>query len=289
MENILYDYSAIVNRPAIHWPGGKRVAFYVAVNVEYYLVDKPSTSIFPGTSDLIPDPLNFGWRDYGLRVGIWRMMQALDTNGIRASVMLNSDVCAARPQVLSAGRERGWCWVAHGRNNSTLSSHMNQDEEKRYLADVVETLERSTGTRPKGWLGPALTETFNTPALLAELGLWYVLDWACDDQPFRLKVPGMISVPYSIELNDVVLFGAAGYTGEQFVQLVQDEYAQLHHDSADSGRVMALCLHPFVIGQPFRHRYLEEVLEFITAQEDVWLTTSDEIAAHYRTAVRVES
>lgn len=289
MDNRLYDYSPIIERPAIHWPGSKRVAFYVGLNVEHYEIDKPSTSIFSGTAALVPDPLNFGWRDYGLRVGIWRMLEALDANGMRASVLLNSDVCRHYPQVIAAGRQRHWAWVAHGRNNSTLTTGMTREAERAYLSEVLATIEQSTGSRPQGWLGPALSESFATPELLAELGLSYVLDWTCDDQPFPLNVPGMISVPYSIEVNDVVLFGAPGYTGPDFLQLVKDQYAQLSRDSAHSGRVMALCLHPFVSGQPFRHPYLAQALAFIAAQDDVWITTSDAIAAHYRATMLHQS
>jgi hypothetical protein len=131
-------------------------------------------------------------------------------------------------------------------------------------------------------MGPGLTETFNTPALLAELGLTYLLDWTNDDQPYRLNTPDMISVPYSVELNDVLLFTGRGFTGSEFVQMVKDQYEQLHADSAHSGRVMALALHPFVIGQPFRHKYLDQALEYLAAQPDIWLTTSDEIAKHFQ-------
>jgi hypothetical protein len=134
---------------------------------------------------------------------------------------------------------------------------------------------------PKGWLGPALTETFETPRLLKELGLSYVLDWCADDQPFHLTVPGMISVPYSIELNDVAMFVGTGLSGEAFYQMVVDQFDQLYKDSEKSGRVMSLCLHPFIINQPFRHKYLEKALEYISRRSDVWLTTSDDIAAHF--------
>lgn len=285
MDNELYDYNPIVDRPAIQWPDGKRVAFYVGLNIEHYQVDKPSTSIFGGTATLVPDPLNYGWRDYGLRVGIWRMIESLDAHGVPASVLVNSDVCARYPQVIEAGRKRGWAWLAHGRDNSTFQAGMSRDEETAYLTDVIETIESAVGARPRGWLGPALTETFETPSILSELGLDYVLDWTADDQPFPLNVPGMISVPYSIELNDVTLFGSRNLSGPDFVQLVKDQYEQLSKDSATSGRVMALCLHPFIIGQPFRHKYLDLALEFIASQPDVWLTTTDQIADHYRRTV----
>ncbi|MEU7160569.1 polysaccharide deacetylase family protein [Streptomyces chrestomyceticus] len=287
MDNALFDYSPIVDREPIHWPGGARVAFYVGLNVEHYQVDRPSTSIFPGTAGLAPDPLNYGWRDYGPRVGIWRLIESLDRHGLRASVMLNSDVTRHYPQIIEAGRARGWAWVAHGRDNSTFQADMSVEDERAYLTEVVGTIEAATGRRPRGWLGPALTETFRTPELLAGLGLDYVLDWANDDQPYRLNVPGMLSVPYSIEVNDISLFVGKNLSGPDFVRIVEDQLDQLYADSATSGRVMSLVLHPFVINQPFRHKYLDQALEHIANHPGVWLTTSDEIAEHYaRTTAR---
>ncbi|MER7789701.1 polysaccharide deacetylase family protein [Streptomyces sp. NPDC097640] len=283
--NELFDYSPITERPPFTWPGGARVAVYIGLNIEHFLIDRPSTSIWPGTSDLVPDALNYGWRDYGPRVGIWRVMEILDRHGIRASALLNSDVAHHNPQIIKAGLERNWAWLAHGRTNSILQAGMTRDEELKHLTDVVDTIAAATGQRPHGWMGPGLTETFHTPALLAELGLSYVLDWTNDDQPYPLNVPGMLSVPYTVELNDLGLF-SKGTTGAEFVQIVKDQYEQLHADSEHSGRVMALALHPFVIGQAFRATYLNQALAYLATQPDVWLTTSDEIAEHYRHTVQ---
>jgi peptidoglycan/xylan/chitin deacetylase (PgdA/CDA1 family) len=282
MENTLFDYSPITERPAIQWPGGAKVAVYVGLNVEHFLIDRPSTSIWPGTADLVPDTLNYGWRDYGARVGVWRTMDSLDRHGIRASVLLNSDVAHHYPQIVKAGLERNWAWLAHGRTNSILHTDMTEDEERGVLTDIVDTIATATGRRPRGWMGPGLTETFHTPALLAELGLSYVLDWTNDDQPYRLNVPGMISVPYTVELNDLGL-AAKGTTGPEFVQIVRDQYEVLSAEG--NGRVMALALHPFVTGQAFRAKYLDQALAFLAAQPDVWLATSDEIAEHYRATI----
>lgn len=281
MDNKLYDYSPITTRPKLTLPNGARVAFYVGLNIEHYEVDKPSTSIFGGTATLAPDPLNYGWRDYGLRVGIWRMMEALDKVGMRASVLLNSDVCAHYPQIIDAGKERKWAWLAHGKNNSIFHTGLSVDDERKALKHMVDTIVKATGHQPKGWLGPALTETFETPRLLKELGLTYVLDWCADDQPFPLNVPGMMSVPYSIELNDITMFLGKSLTGEAFYQMVVDQFDRLYAEGEASGRVMALCLHPFIINQPFRQKYLERALDYIAGHDDVWLTTSDDIAAHY--------
>lgn len=281
MDNALYDYSPIVDRPQITWPGGARVAFYIGLNIEHFEVDKPATSIFAGTAGLVPDPLNYGWRDYGVRVGIWRMIEAMDRYGMRASVLLNADVCKHYPQIIEAGKRRGWAWLAHGKNNSIFQAGMKPDQERTYLREVVDTITAATGQPVRGWLGPALTETFETPAILKELGLAYILDWCADDQPFALNVSGMLSVPYSIEINDISMCVGKSLSGPDFCTMIKDQFDQLYKDSAESGRVMALCLHPFVSNQPHRQKYLEQALAYIAGHQGVWLTTSDEIAAHY--------
>jgi peptidoglycan/xylan/chitin deacetylase (PgdA/CDA1 family) len=211
------------------------------------------------------------------------MTESLDRYGIRASVLLNSMAAAQYPQIIEAGLEREWAWLAHGRTNSVLHAGLSLDEERRFLADVTGTITAATGRRPAGWMGPGLTETFNTPGLLAELGYGYVLDWTNDDQPYRLNTAGMLSVPYSAELNDLML-AAKGVTGPEFVQVVKDQYEQLRTDAVSGGRVMALALHPFVTGQAFRAKYFDQALKFLAEQPDIWLTTSDEIAEHYRNA-----
>ncbi|MGW4635700.1 polysaccharide deacetylase family protein [Nocardia sp. NPDC004415] len=285
MRNELYDYSPIIDRPAIAWPGGARVAFYVGLNVEHFVLGKPSTSINQGTAELVPDPLNHGWRDYGPRVGIWRMIEAFDRHGVRPSVLLNSDVAENYPQIIDAGVARDWAWLAHGKNNSTVQAEV-EAQELAYLTEVVDTIETATGRRPRGWMGPALSETFQTPALLAGLGLDYVLDWTGDDQPFWLNSPGMMSLPYTVELNDLGLFTAHSITGPDFVQIVKDQLDQLYADSERSGRVLSLALHPFVTGQAFRLKYLDQALEYVVGHPGVWNTTSDEIAAHFAATTR---
>lgn len=285
MEQTLYRYSPIIERPPLRWPNGARLAFWVGVNIEHYEFGKPSTSLHPGSAAFVPDPLNHGWRDYALRVGVWRLMDCLDRCGMRASVLLNADVCRHYPQVIREGNRRDWVWLAHGRNNSIFEVGMEPDQEREYLTEVVDTITAGTGQRPRGWLGPGLTETLNTPAILAELGLDYVCDWCNDDQPYPMHVGSgrMISVPYSIELNDIPLFVGKSLSGEDFYQMVVDQFDVLYQEGATSGRVMCLALHPFIIGLPFRIRYLERALAYIAGHKDVWLTTSDEIAEWYYT------
>ncbi|AMS45274.1 polysaccharide deacetylase (plasmid) [Aminobacter sp. Y103A] len=286
MDNPVYNYSPILDRPPFKLPNNARVAFYVGVNIEHYEIDKPSMSITPATAHLVPDALNYGWRDYGPRVGVWRMIEALDKVKMRASVLLNSDACERYPQIIKAGLERDWTWIAHGKNNSILQTGMTADEERSYLEDVVSTITKATGKAVKGWMGPALSETFETASIIRDLGLSYVLDWCADDQPFLLNVDGVVSVPYSVEINDGIMFVGKALPGEQFYQMVVDQFDQLYKEGKDSARVMALCLHPFIINQPFRQKYLEKALEYIAGHDGVWLTTSDDIAEHYINTVK---
>lgn len=283
VRNRLYDYWPITKRPPVRWPNGARVAFWLGVNVEHYLFGKPSLSVATNTAQFVPDPQNHGWRDYGPRVGVWRLVDALDRLGMRATVLLNSDVCEEYPDIIEAGKERAWAWLAHGKNNSTLSVNMELDAERRYLAEVVSTISTATGRSPAGWLGPGLTETSNTPEILASLGLTYNCDWCCDDQPFPMRVGShrFIGLPYGLELNDITMFLGRAMTGAEFQQQVIDHVDTLVHDGESTGRVMCLALHPMIINQPFREKYLEGVLKYIADHDQVWVTTSDEIAAWY--------
>lgn len=279
-----YDYWPIVARPPIEWPDGKCLAFYVALNVEHFEPGRPSTALFPPTSSLPVDPLNHGWRDYGPRVGIWRMIDLLDSHELRPSVLLNSDVCAHSPEIMEAGKQRNWVWCAHGFNNSSLWTGMDPKQEREAFQRLLEQFVAGTGSRPTGWLGPTLTETAATPEILAENGLTYLLDWCADDQPFPLNVPGhrMISVPYAIEVNDLLCFLGHGMTAAEFGQMMVDQFDVLHDEAQQHrGLVMSISLHPFLINQPFRQRHLDRFLAYVAQQDDVWMTTSDDIADWY--------
>src|SRR6516164_2032459 len=181
-EHDRFDYSAIVDRPRLRWPDGARVAVWVIPNIEHFLFDRPSTSVTAATVGLVPDVLNYSWRDYGVRVGIWR--------------------------IIEAANQLGWEWMGHGRNNSILINKQPEDEERALIREVVETISKGTGHRPRGWLGPALSESHRTLDILAENGIDYVGDWVNDEQPYPMRVARgkMTSIPYSIELNDIPAF-----------------------------------------------------------------------------------
>jgi allantoinase len=279
-----FQYSAIVDRPPLRWPNGARVALWVIPNIEHFLFDRPSTSITAATTSLVPDVLNYSWRDYGVRVGIWRMMEVMEKYGVKGTVALNSDVCRHYPRIIEGGNQLGWEWMGHGDNNSTLINRQSEDEERALVNAVVDTIETSTGKRPRGWLSPALSESYRTLDLLAEAGIRYVGNWVNDEQPYpmRVKTGSMLSLPYSIEMNDIPAFLDQGQSAETFGRMICDEFDGLYEDGAKSGRVMSICLHPFIIGHAYRSKYFAKALQHVTSRREVWITTGSEIADWYK-------
>ncbi|OMP67228.1 polysaccharide deacetylase family protein [Domibacillus epiphyticus] len=287
MKHTRFEFSPIANRKPVKLPNEARVALWVIPNLEHFHFDQPSTSIYGGTAGLKPDILNYSWRDYGVRVGVWRMMEMMKKYNIKGTAALNSEVCAEYPEIIQAGKELEWEWMGHGTTNSKLITSIEEAEERRLIKDVLDTIEESTGTRPKGWLGPALTETINTPDLLREEGIEYLADWVNDDQPYPMNVRNgepLYSIPYSIEVNDITSFLSFGHTPEQFYQMLVDQFDVLYEEGKTNGRVMSICLHPFLIGHPFRSKYLEKAFSYITSHEGVWLATGSEIVDYFKTA-----
>ena len=282
MKNVRYEYSSIMNRRAIEWPNKARLAVWVILNIEHFEIDIPSTGFGPAVGQ-VPDVRNYAWRDYGMRVGIWRVMDILAKYGIRATAALNSSVCEHYPVIIEEAKRRGWEFMGHGITNSKLLLNLPEDEERKVIKTTVQVIENAVGKRPEGWLSPALTETFNTLDILAEEGIRYVCDWCNDDQPYpmRVKKGTLISIPYSIEVNDLPVFLSYHLASEQFCQIMKDQFDVLYQEGASSGRVMAIALHPFLIGQPFRSKYLDSALQHIASHPNVWFTTGSEIAGWY--------
>ena len=283
-EHDRFEYSAIIDRKPLKWPNGARVAVWVIPNIEHFLFDRPSTSITAVTTRLVPDVLNYSWRDYGVRVGIWRLMEVMQRYGVKGTVALNSDVCSKYPRIIEEGKKLGWEWMGHGNNNSTLINQQSESEERALIQSVVKTIKDSTGRQPRGWLSPALSESHRTLDILAENGIEYVGNWVNDEQPYpmRVKTGSMISIPYSIELNDIPAFLDMHQTAEAFSQMIKDQFDALYEDGAKSGRVMAICLHPFLIGHPYRSKHFGDALKHITSRQDAWVTTGAEIVDWYK-------
>lgn len=283
-DNPLYDYSAIINRPNLELPGGKKLAVIAGISVEHYTWARPALSVAQFTAELVPDPLNYGWREYGPRVGIFRLTELFDRYGLRPTMLINSEVCERHPAIIEEIVKRDWGCVGHGANNSTWLVGMERDDERAYLEQVTDQIEQATGTRPRGWLGPALTEGPNTNELLAELGYTHTMNWGIDDEPVRLKIAdgNFLAMPYSTELNDLPFFVLQGQSAADFAEALIDQFDQLLAEGAERPRIMSFGLHPFLAGQPWRAKHLARALEHMSAHaDDVWFATSDEIADWY--------
>ena len=278
------DYSPIIDRPIIKWPNGARVALWVSPNVEHYEYmpdDDAARTPWPRTP--FPDVQQYSYRDYGNRVGFWRMLETLDKYNIRSCVSLNVAVLEHFPEIRDAMVERNYDYMSHGIYNTRYLYTYTEEQEREFYRDTIETLKLHTGKQLKGMLGPAISGTERTPDLMAEAGLIYHTDWMHDDQPVPIKVKSgkLISVPYSIELNDSSLLRDNHYEGDYFARICKAQFDQLYKEGAESGRVMCIALHPFLIGQPHRIKYLDEILSHIMSHDGVWQTTADEIADYY--------
>ena len=286
-EHGRFDYSPIVDRPPLRWPNGARVALWVIPNIEHFLFDRPATRMADGALGLNPDVLNYSWRDYGVRVGIWRMMDIMEKYGIKGTVALNSDVCQHYPRIIEAGKALSWEWMGHGITNSMMFRDQSEAEERAIIQQVMKTITASVGKAPRGWLSPALSETVRTPDLLAEAGFEYTGNWVNDEQPYpmRVKKGSLISIPYSSEINDIPALLGLHQSPERFARMICDQFDVLYEDGANTGRVMSICLHPFLIGHPHRSKYFAKALAHITSRQEVWLATGGEIVDWYKKTI----
>ena len=276
-------YSPIIDRPKITWPNNARVAFWVAPNVEHYeyLPDYDGQRN-PWPRMPYPDVREYSYRDYGNRAGFWRMTEVLDAYQIKCCVSLNLAVLEHYPEIGEAMVKRDWDFMSHGIYNTRYLNTYTEEQERAFYQDCIATLQRHTGKQLKGMLGPAISGTERTPDLMAEAGLIYHTDWMHDDQPVPIQVQSgtLISVPYSVELNDAPTF-RQHYEGDYFVRMCKAQFDQLYKEGADSGRVMCMALHPYLIGQPHRVKYLDQILNYVMSHDGVWQTTADEIAEYY--------
>lgn len=281
-----FPYSPVNRRPKLALPNGARLALWVVTNIEFFALDKP----MPGDGNERPKPgdhtpmvRHWAQRDYGNRVGVYRVMDVLARHGIRSSVALNSAVCDHHPQLVEDCVGLGWEMMGHCRTNTERVTEVPPAEERALIAESLSRIERATGARPVGWLGAGLQETWSTLDHLLAEGCLYVADWVNDDQPYAMQLEGgtLVSVPYSYELNDLAAIVRSKYTPGEFERMIKDQFDVLWREGGESARVMAICLHPFLIGQPHRIGALERALDYISRFDGVWKATGEEIARHY--------
>ena len=279
-------YLPITDRPRIRWPNDARVALWIAPNVEHYEFLPPrDPQRNTWTRSPHPDVQGYGYRDYGNRVGFWRMAEVLDQFGIVATASTNLAVFDHSPEVGAAMVERGWEIMSHGIYNTRYISSIDQTAERAFYIECIEALRSHTGQQLRGMLGPAVSNTAATPDLMAEAGLIYHADWFHDDQPVPLATRSgqqLVSVPYSMELNDVPVFTQHFDTSE-FVAMAKAQLDVLRREADDDagGRVMCVALHPYLMGMPHRVDGLAAMLDYLMSHDDVWQTTASRIAEHF--------
>jgi peptidoglycan/xylan/chitin deacetylase (PgdA/CDA1 family) len=273
------DYQPINAGRRFALPGGARVAVWTIVNVENWLPENPMPRTVlppPMGQPLLPDVPNWAWHEYGMRVGFWRFLEALSSRGLRATLALNGSTIAEYAPACAAAREAGWEFMGHGYVQKPM--HRVEDQAAA-IRQTVEAIRNFTGRAPRGWESPGLTETAETLDLLAEAGIEYVADWVLDDQPVALKTRTgrMVSVPYTVEINDVVMSAIQQQPSDEILRRGRDQFDQLYKEGATIPRVMAISIHPYLTGVPHRIRYLEALYDYILSHSGVHLCTGEEI------------
>jgi peptidoglycan/xylan/chitin deacetylase (PgdA/CDA1 family) len=278
-----YEHSGITRRPLFKWPGRARLAVYFALGLECYAFGEGMTeNLVSGMPH--PDVLNASWRDYGNRVGAWRLLQSFADLGLPLSILLNSAMCEHAPDLIEAARTAGCEFIAHGYSNSDTLAGMSEADESAYVHRVASQMAAAIGTRPLGWASPWIAETLSTPDILSEQGYGYVLDWCMDDQPVWLKTRAkpLLSVPYSQEINDSSTIIGRQASATEFAQMIIDQFDEMRETPGEEPLVMSVILHSFISGQPFRLRALRRALKHISAHADrLWITQPGMIARHY--------
>ena len=286
MANPRAEYSPIFHRDPIHLPNNARVAVWPVINVEEWDINEPmARRVLPTPQgvEIIPDVPNFGWFDYGLRIGFWRMKRVLDNHSIRATVSLIASVCQSYPQIVTESLESGWEMMGH----SFIQRVINKEpDERATIRKTIQTIKDFTGAAPRGWMGPGLAETFDTPDILADEGIEYVCDWCNDDQPYPMimKNPShsLTSIPYTVELNDIPIYIDQHHRSPELFERTKDHFLTLYEEGKESARIMAISVHPYITGVPHRINYYNQIFEYIKQFDDVVFMTGSEILDWYK-------
>ena len=277
------DYSALPDRKPLTWPGGARVAVWIAPNIEHYEYLPEHIRVRdPWPRMPHPDILGYGLRDYGNRVGVWRLMSLFDRLGLPVTVSLSMSVLDMYPDLAEAMIRRDWEFMSHGLYNTRYHWNLSEAQEREAIEECQEIHVRHTGERLKGWFSPAASNTLLTPDLIAESGIAYLCDLYHDDQPtpVRVRQGHLVSLPYSMEINDSIAW-RRGQEAEAFANKIRDEFEVLYAEGETHGRVMNIAVHPFIMGQPHRIAALEKVLAELANRPGVWFAKGSEIVEWY--------
>ena len=287
-----YDYWPYDNRPKMKWPGGAKVAFWVAPNIEYYELNAPDNPQRKPWPEPSPAIAGYSTRDYGNRVGHMRQMKLLEKYGIRGSISLSTALCEHHPEIIELCNERDWEFFSHGIYNTRYTYGMDEQQEREMIHDAMETIYKHTGQKCAGYLAPALSHSELTLDLFAEVGTElfgdeggiYTCDLFHDDQPTPIHTRSgkkFVSIPYSLEMNDTIAYVVNKIEPRRYGQIIKDNFDRLYEEGADNSTVMCIPTHNYQVSCPHRLKAFEEALEYITGHSDVWVTTGREIAKHF--------
>ena len=275
-----YAYSAITARPDYSWPGRRRLAVYLGFNIEHFDFGAGLGAAL-GPKSPEPDVLNYAWRDYGNRVGVWRCLQLFDDLKLPAAAIINTALYDYAPEIIEACVKRGDELVGHGHTNSERQGDLSEVEEKKLLEECRDKIKKSSGQTPSGWLSPWISESPVTPDLLAETGYRYTLNWCHDDQPVKFATrsgKALWSIPYPQELNDIPMIVARQMDAADFADMIVDNFDEMLRQSKEQPLVMGIALHPYLVGQPYRLRHLRRALKHLAgARKKAWWTTPGRI------------
>lgn len=283
-----YEFSQIHNRADYDWPGGRRLAVYLGMNLEVFSFGEGlGAELAPGGPQ--PDVLNFAWRDYGNRVGAPRLLALFNRLALPCTALVNSEVYTEAPGLAQAFAARGDEIAGHGRTNAERQGTLSEDEERKLIEQSTEVLAAQHGQNPKGWLGPWISQSHVTPDLLQEAGYEYLLDWCHDDQPTWMTTRSgrILSIPYPQELNDIPQIVGRKREGNEFADMIIDAFDVLLEEAKTRPLVMGIALHGYLMGHPHRIKHLERALRYMQANSGdlVWWTTAGAINDHIRSTV----
>lgn len=286
-----FDSNPIVKRKAVAWPGGARVAVAVVVSIEQYEMAQAPGAFLPVTlpggmgRGPYPDFRSYSLREYGNRIGVFRVMEALDRHGLRATAAIDASVATNKPVIVRECQRRGWEIAAHGNAvTQMVTAKLNEAEERAQVGAALDAIERATGTRPQGWHGPEYGESARTPGILAEMGVKYVLDWPNDELPYAMQTDAgpLVSVPMLVDFDDVFAHWYRKLGMPRWQSSIADAMDRLLEDGRTRPRMLVLNLHPWLIGQPWRISYLDAVLADLGKRKGIWFATAGEIAECWR-------
>ena len=272
-------FSAIVDRPPLRLPGGARVAVWPIVNLEVWDIGKPmARQVLPAPTGqvLLPDVPNWSWHEYGMRVGFWRFQRLFARLGIRPTLSINARVCDDYERVAAAARDDGWEFMGHAWEQGPIH---RETDQRGMIHRSMDRLQQFTGIRPVGWLGPGLTQTLDTPELLAEAGVRYIGDWVWDDEPCWIGTAHgpLATLPYTVELNDIPTMLVQHHESAYWATRCRDTLDRLHQEGGERAKIMAVAIHPYISGQPHRIRYLEQVFDEAAGRDGVVFMNGAEI------------